>query len=232
MRFLTINIQHGGGGRRARLIDFIGRQSADVLVLTEYRLNIAGNLIRSSLAERGYFYQAASSLDSTQNSVCIVSRLPFNVIGFDSGLGADSHRILAVQFESLSVVGVYFPQKEAKRPVFDSLKNKLLPKIGDLGLVLGDFNTGRPYEDENGETFHCADCFEALLSAGLIDSWRSRNPMVREFTWYSRAKNGFRIDHALSTPAFNANIQQVEYLHESRELRITDHSALLLCSDG
>lgn len=232
MRVLTINLQHGGGTRGQRLANFITDQLADVAVLTEYRANATGRQIRSELAERGYKYQTTHAPDEKQNSVCILSRLPFERLDIDNSREPESHRMVAIKLPSLNLAGVYFPQNEAKRPVFERLKSQFLPRLGVFGVVLGDFNTGRPFEDEAGKTFHCADCFDDLLSAGLVDSWRSRNAVAREFTWYSRSNNGFRIDHALSTPAFDQSIKFVQYLHEARTSRITDHSALLLHSDG
>ena len=232
MRLLTLNIHHGGGTRGDRLVDFLLKQAADTIVLTEYRANTTGERVKSRLSAHGYRHQAASSTAPKQNGLCILSRLPFAKVEIDCDTGADRHRLLALRFEGLLVGGVYLPQKKAKRAVFETLRRNLLPQLGKLGVVLGDFNTGRPFEDEAGKTFYSADCFDELLSAGLVDSWRSRNPTDREFSWYSRSNNGFRIDHALSTPGFDASIQSIQYIHESRTSGITDHSALLLHSDA
>lgn len=231
MRLLTINIQHGGGLRAARIASFIVEQSADVVVLTEYRRNESGQKIVASLNEHGYNFQTAASHDAKQNSVCILSRTPFRAL--DLGWAdADSHRLLAAQFTTVTIAGVYFPLNEAKRLVFERLKSHLLPQLGSRGVVLGDFNTGKPFEDEASSTFLCADCFDDLLSAGLVDSWRRRNPNAKEFSWYSRANNGFRIDHALCTPDFDKTIREVRYIHEPRISRMTDHSALLVQCDA
>lgn len=144
----------------------------------------------------------------------------------------DAHRVLIARFEGFDLVGVYFPQNEAKRPVFEYLRRIVLPGIGADGIVIGDFNTGKPFEDEAGNTFSCADCFDDLLESGLVDSWRIRNREVREFTWFSHAGNGFRVDHALSTPSFDSRIQSLAYLHQCREVGTTDHSALLVEYDA
>ena len=62
-----------------------------------------------------------------------------------------------------------------------------------------------------------------------MDAWRTRNPEVREFTWYSRGyNNGFRLDHALVSPSFNGRITDVFYSHKEREDKVTDHSLMVV----
>jgi exonuclease III len=228
MRLLTLNIQHGGGARVGRLTEFIASQSPDTVILTEYRENDRGKSIRRDLLSQGYAWQAASSVDPKANCVYIASKQQFGTTTPDHDPAMESHRVLVAHFAGFDVVGVYFPQAEAKRQVFDHLRARVLPKIGEAGVLIGDFNTGKPFEDEVGNTFACAECFSDLLSSGLIDSWRKRNAETREFSWFSKAGHGFRVDHALCTPAFDSSIRSIGYLHQCREDGISDHSALLV----
>lgn len=231
MRLLTLNIRHGGGTRQRELTAFLAATEADVVVLTEYRANDVGLALRTAMREQGLQFQEASCNDPKVNSVCVASRRPFRVLNVPAGVDDELHRVLAIDLNGVRVAGVYFPQNEAKRAVFRRLKRHLLPMLG-RGVILGDVNTGRPFEDEEGKTFFCVDCFDDLLSAGLVDSWRVRNSEVKEFSWYSRAGNGFRIDHALSTPDFDISIRSIAYIHESRLSGATDHSALLVQCDS
>ncbi len=197
-----------------------------MIVLTEFRQNANGARLKSHLSARGFRWQACNSIIPSQNSVFIAAKIPFTTNNNIPALEPHSHRILFAQFQQFNLVGVYFPQNEAKRPVFEFLAKQIIPRLGEYGLIIGDFNTGLPYIDEIGSTFACVDCFEELLSSGLIDSWRSRNPNAREFSWLSTAKNGFRIDHALATPALDHRIKLPRYIHNTRQDRTTDHSAL------
>ncbi len=228
MRLITMNIRHGGGRRIPRIMRFIASLSPDTVVLTEYRANDKGISMGEGLRAQGYPWQAASSVEAKQNSVYIASKHPFVVAASDATPKFESHRVLHAQFAGFDIVGVYFPQKEAKRPVFNHLRTNLLPRIGAAGVMIGDFNTGKPFEDEAGKTFSCADCFCELLASGLIDSWRKRNARAREFTWFSHVGNGFRVDHALCTQGFDSRIQSIDYLHDCRQRGMTDHSALLV----
>ena len=60
--------------------------------------------------------------------------------------------------------------------------------------------------------------------------FRSRHlhPHDREFTWYSHAGSGFRIDHAYLSPALLARLAAARYSHAERELRVSDHSVLVV----
>jgi exonuclease III len=98
--------------------------------------------------------------------------------------------------------------------------------------LLGDLNTGRNDVDREGGTpFACVEQFDALQTrAGLVDLWRAQHgDTARDWTWRS-PKNGFRIDHAFGNAAFRERFQGIRcrYDHEPREMKITDHSALVL----
>jgi exodeoxyribonuclease III len=228
MRIVTLNIRHGGGARSGEILSFVTKLNSDVVLFTEFRENNTGTLLKSQVFDAGYKWQSSNSPDPKTNGVFIGSRLPFVIDSTDEGLDLHAHRLLFARFDDLNLVGVYFPQNEAKRSVFARLSTHIVPKLGDLGVVIGDFNTGAPYLDEAGKTFACSECFSALLNDGLIDSWRSRNPAGKEFSWLSAKRNGFRVDHVLCTPNLDKGISTVRYLHETRELKISDHSALLV----
>jgi len=228
MLLLTMNIRHGVGPRVARTVNFIEELRPAVAVLTEYRANSRGADLRAGLHQIGYTHQLAACAEPGKNSVLIASDRAFHAIDLPEVGDSLSHRLLLAQFAGVALAGVYFPQGEAKRPLFKILDGLIVPRLEPLGLILGDFNTGKHYEDEDGRTFACADCFTALLQGGLIDSWRRRNASAREFSWYSSKARGFRVDHALCTPELDSRIRSVRYIHSCREASITDHSALLV----
>ena len=227
MRLLTLNIRHGGGKRVDSIVNFLSRFSADVIVLTEYKENSNAPTFKTRLFELGYKWQASSSIVPKENSVFLASRSPFISNSQYGALGSHAHRLLSARFPRFNLIGVYFPQNEAKRPVFDFLQNQWPGLLGESGLVIGDFNTGKPNLDEAGNTFACADCFSALGESGLVDSWRSRNPEAREFSWVSAAKNGFRIDHIFCTALLDKQVTRIDYSHGPREEKATDHSAMI-----
>ena len=96
-------------------------------------------------------------------------------------------------------------------------------------MLVGDLNTGRHLMDEAGSSFFCADAFETLTSGGWVDAWRRQHgDDAREFSWYSTAGNGFRIDHCLVSPGLVDRVGDVRYLHGVREEKVSDHSMLVV----
>jgi len=180
------------------------------LVPTQYQSLLALDL--------GYKNQLAGSTQPYENSVLIASKSIFEVIDH-------SRRISSVRFEDFVLFGVYFPQGEERHPIYHQLK-KEVKEAGESCLAIGDFNTGLHYLDEAGASFICADSFESLKDDGLVDSWRSRNPTAKEFSWYSSQGNGFRIDHAFCSPLMDQKVSNIRYIHSPRELKITDHRSL------
>lgn len=232
MKIITLNIQHGGGKRISKIADYLRSLDVDMIVLTEFRENANAQLLRSSLATAGFAYFAAASIAPKENSVCIFSKHPFVPRTYPALSKDDGHRLLSAHFEKLAIFGVYFPLHQKKLSLFQFLINGDYKPVESAHIFLGDFNTGLYKLDESGSTFYCTEQFAALPESGLIDSWRSRNPEGREFSWYSNAGNGFRLDHVFSSPDANSKIQNVYYDHLPRESRITDHSALLVEYDG
>ncbi len=227
MKILSLNIRHGGGTRILPIARYICAWHPDVVVLSEFRENKNAKLLREHLNQEGLSFFAAASVAHNQNSVCIVSRTSFVASTYPELGPEHGHRVISAHFTNLSLYGVYFPQQRAKSAVFEFLLQG--PPSGDpTALFIGDFNTGRHYVDEVGATFHCSQLFEALSCEPYIDCWRSRNPDIKEFTWYSSAGNGFRIDHAFATIEINRRISSIRYDQTPLTSSITDHAALLV----
>ena len=228
MKIVTLNIRHGGGRRIPGILDYLRSLDADALVLTEFRENSNAPALRTGLAEAGLVHFAGASVDSAENSVCIISRLPFAPRTYPKLETVDRHRLLTALFDDLAIHGVYFSQNRAKAGLLRFLASREHELTEDRQIIIGDFNTGLHHMDEAGATFHCTGEFMALSTSGLVDSWRSRNPDVREHSWFSSYGNGFRIDHVFATTSADASIQAITYDHVPRETGITDHSAMVV----
>ncbi len=228
MKLVTLNIQHGGGNRISAILEYLQSQNADVIVLTEFRANRNAKILRSHLFKLGFLYFAAASINPKENSVCIFSRQAFVPRTYSSLPVQDRHRLISAHFDSLAIYGVYFPQKKAKASLFQFLSTGKHQPFESAHFITGDFNTGNHFQDEEGRTFHCSENFKQLSESGLIDSWRSRNQNIKEFSWYSSHGNGFRIDHIFSNPEADNVIQDIYYDHATRESKTSDHSALIV----
>jgi exonuclease III len=205
-----------------------------LLVLTEYRDNAAGAILRAELGALGW-QTARASKGPAYNGVLIASRIPFDSTRITPPEAATGELLHATLSDSTNLVGAYFPGNMAKRPFFARCRTAALASGSGPFLLIGDLNTGCNVRDvEPGASkFFCSDDFTTLeTDVGLNDLWRrTRGCDAREWTWLSRVGNGYRLDHAFANAAYLARHSPVTatYLHDTREKQLSDHSALLVC---
>jgi exodeoxyribonuclease-3 len=228
---VALNILHGGGKRTSALIEWLQEQSADIVVLSEWRNNPNGLAIEAALKSGGY--HVLSQDRTVSNGVLIAARESFDAVAVtppDAPVGV----LLKARWKGgLTVIGAYFPLEiRAKRRFFGVCTEHAMQHSNAPFLLVGDLNTGCNDADlEPGVTpFPCADAFVGLTESGLIDQWRRQHGLTeRQYTWRSR-QNGFRIDHAFGNDAFVSRYEplQCDYDHSTRETKLSDHSALVL----
>lgn len=228
MKIITLNIQHGGGKRLHGILGFLESQDADTIVLTEFRENANARVLRAELKDMAFCHFASASKAPKNNSVRIFSKHLFQLEQRSALTPEDHHRFISARFEGHDIQGVYFAQKEQKRSLFHFLQSLARQHDSHPRFVVGDFNTGLPFQDETGSTFSCVDEFGALARSGLVDPWRTRHPKASELSWYSNAGSGFCIDHVFANNKGNELVSRVYYDHTPRREHISDHSALVV----
>lgn len=234
MKILSWNILHGGGSRVIDLLEGINSHDPDVVCLQEFRHGKSRDPLCKGLKDAGLRHQFVPTVENNRrNTMAVFSRYDFNgTVAFEGE--EHSARLITMHFNdgpvpALRIIGASFPHKKAQLPVFDHLLSLPADYLATPSLIIGDFNCGIPFEDSETRTFYATHQFQALLRKGWIDSWRSRNKRAREFTWFSTQKgNGFRYDHALSSPEFDRQITRIDYDHRLREAGASDHSALIV----
>lgn len=227
MRIVSWNAQHGGGRRAARFAETLADFDADAVVITEFRNNSSGKKIIDILQASGIANFSGNNTPAKANTVVIGAKSNFEYANLDKLRGED-HRCVRAQIGSLDLFGLYFPQRHEKVPVFEALCALESSVLESDSLLIGDFNTGRHLLDEVGSTFYGSEYFDRLEGLGWVDAWRSRNPTKSEFSWFSNAGNGFRIDHAFASKSLNSKIRRIIYDHSVREAGTSDHSALVI----
>jgi len=251
MRIVSWNILQGGGRRTADVVKTLSGLDADVVALQEFRHGQTKPALFAGFNDMGYEHllfpdpatPETGSTESTHtlNSVGLVGRyplegntlLPKGSTSVPATLALQARiTIIDADVPDIDIIVVHLPHKQKQPPYFETLLNLPATLRSEHTLIIGDFNCGIPFEDSETKTFSATRQFQALLSQGWIDAWRSRNPHARQFTWVSSRKgNGFRYDHALVSPALNERINTIEYMHSPREQGISDHSILVMDID-
>lgn len=204
--------------------------NADIVALQEFRPGKHGDTLMAGLKKLGLVHQFAADAEAGQNTLFIASSSPFDAGDFVEDRTGLCHMIEA-SFDTLdlSLINLHFPQKGAQKPLFDLLEADTPSLLSGPVLMVGDMNCGIPFEDSDSKTFQNTKRFQHLKEMGWIDSWRSRNPEEKEFTWVSvRTGNRFRYDHVFASPEMNGRISDVRYDHSVRTKKTSDHSAILV----
>ncbi len=236
MRVVTWNIRHGGS--QARLGGIVGTlvgHQADVIVLTEYQTT-CGEAIRSGLLQEGWPYQVSSEPPPKTNGVLVAARIPIEVQPRQANMPIP-HRWVEVCLpdQNLRLVGLHTPtsaDKQGKKDFWTFVVEFSAARVNDRCVLIGDFNTGLPLDAE-GEPFIYGEYMEALTKLGWVDAWRqTHGPEKREFTWYSSAGNGFRLDYAFLSRGLARHLWDAFHSHPEREQGVSDHSALVIELDS
>jgi len=228
LRILAWNIRHGGGRRIGKILDRIAAHAPDIAVISEYRCDEAGSALVAGLANLGLGECRFLPAPPRSNGVLIASRMAASEAGSLAPQLDKPHALLTAEVAGIDLTGVYMPVGDAKTPYWEALVAAAPDRRGGEALFVGDFNTGRHYEDESGATLISAPFMDRMETLGFTDVWRRRNPDAREFTWISNHGNGFRFDHAFASAALAERIVDVRYVHDDRAQGLSDHSALIL----
>jgi len=179
---------------------------------------------------KGWHAEWAAAKRPGYSGVGLYSRRKPDAI--DSALGTprfdEEGRVQIARFGRLVVANIYFPNGNGTdrdnsrvpyklafyRTLFERLER--LRRGGYRVLVMGDFNTAhreidlaRPKDNQKTSGFLPVEreAFDALISAGWIDTFRARNAEPGHYSWWSqrgdcRRRNvGWRIDYVLASPA-------------------------------
>ena len=222
MKVLAWNIQHGGGMRVPRIAEAIASHAPDIVVLSEFRA-AAGVELRGLLRAAGYPHLIAPDLRSKQNGVAIASRWPFAQAKETRPSAVPANRWVeaSVPDADLTVAAFYGPLENHRYDAWwRGVRVAVKRRIQRPFLLAGDFNTGMSVVDAPRDPFYCANHFMALQRLGMTDVWRTRNADVREYSWYSRRAgkdvNGFRLDHALMSPALTRRLRSAVLARRTR----------------
>lgn len=237
MRIATQNLNWGGEPaapgcngepRLNRLAPMLASLDADLLALTEFKQGSLGDELKGRLAEGGYpFFLSRSQGEPFILGSAIASRKPVDRVELPIPPITDPWRSIGACAEGIEIFVFYFPLREAKAAYWDwVLANGAALRERDV-ILIGDFNTGKFRIDEAGETFDCQEKIAALEDLGFVDTWRSAYPRGRDYTWYSSAGNGFRLDYIWCSTSVAKRLERVWHDHESRLTWASDHSAVV-----
>ena len=242
--------------RLPQLVDWLGQQQPDVLVLQETKLT-DDKFPHADITAAGW--HSVWFGQKTYNGVALLSRsVPQDVVRNIPGFDDPQARVIAATVDGVRVVGAYFPNGQAPgsdkfaykmgwlQALHDWLRAELAshPQL----VLMGDFNIAPDDRDVFDPVawagqIHCTPeeraHFQALCALGLVDAFRLFDQPPRTWSWWDyrnlafRKNQGLRIDHILVSQALQPRVTActVDKLPRKNE-RPSDHAPVLATLAG
>ena len=138
----------------------------------------------------------------------------------------------------VGVMGLYVPSRDSsaeKQFVIDYLN--YLKQLGGKKeipyVICGDLNVLEEKHVPHYRNFLKweYDFYGRFSHFGYTDAFRLLHPTENEYSWVGRTNDGYRYDHCFVSKEISKRVVKCCYIHETRKIPITDHSALTLTLD-
>ncbi len=242
LSLLTFNIGNPSPERAQRQLAWLASRDEHVLVLTETKASAGCQLLAEAFTTAGYAVSCPQPAAGEYGAM-IVSRVAATPDQFGDRVGYLPARATAVILPApgrpLRVIGLYVPSRDAslektqrKRKWLAACDAALTSVTDEMpAIVLGDLNILEPGHQPRYPFFAPFeyDFYRAMASThGLADAFRQLHPHDAEYSWVGRTGDGYRYDHAFCSDSIRDQITSCGYLHQPRQEKLSDHSALAI----
>lgn len=238
--------------RLPQVVDWLGQQQPDVLVLQETKLT-DDKFPHADITAAGW--HSVWFGQKTYNGVALLARsAPQDVVRNIPGFDDPQARVIAATVDGVRVVGAYFPNGQApdsdkfiyKMAWLQALQDWLRAELATHPqlVLMGDFNIAPDDRDVFDPVawagqIHCTPeeraHFQALCGLGLVDAFRLFDQPPRTWSWWDyrnlafRKNQGLRIDHILVGQALQPRVTacSIDKLPRKNE-RPSDHAPVLV----
>ncbi len=230
---LTLNVANPSAARAERQLEWLSNRSEQVLVLTEIGPSGGSRLLLDRLVSAGWDVRAGS-LEGGERGVAIAARLQAapregDIIDFLPS------RAESMTLEPLDVVGLYVPSRdesidktERKRSFCAALSDYLVDRPSRDAVIVGDLNVLEPVHRPHHGVFRDWEyrLYDEFVVRGFVDAYRLKHPNEMDHSWIDYENRGYRFDHAFVSASLSDRVLRCDYVHDSRERELSDHSAL------
>ena len=247
---LTYNVNGVRAALRKGFAEWIKSVNPDIICLQEIKADITQ--FDSSIFENlGYFVYCYSAIKKGYSGVAILTKKDPKHVEYGCGISNidDEGRIIRADFDSYSVMSVYFPSgssgglRQSFKMYFldrftryiheikQSIPNLIL--CGDYNICHESIDIHNPTANKNSSGFlpEEREWMSKFLQSGFIDAFREFNKAPHNYTWWSyransRIKNlGWRIDYNIVSNSLLSRLVRSQILSEAKH---SDHCPVLL----
>ena len=239
LRGITLNIGAAAAPRATAILEWLGHRDDHVVVLTETSCGAGTTILATGLNQRGY--QIVATPPSNDRGVLIATKIPVRrriCHKLEVTLPWRAAGVLLNSSPQLVVVGVYVPSRDRspakiarKEKFIGSFVNALagLPAgLREHLLVAGDYNvvSRRHVPARRGYFSYEYAMHDALEDLGLAAAHELQDNEVHPYSWIGHTGDGYLYDYIHIGGALQSRIDGCEYLHTTRENRLSDHAAV------
>jgi exodeoxyribonuclease-3 len=238
---MTLNMQAAALPRAQQLLSWLDARRDHVVILTETSAGPGTAHLLQQCRAAGLSVAHTPAVDGDRGCA-IVSRLPATPRpDLLPGVSLPG-RAVAITVDTdpaVTVLGLYVPSsdrapaKVAKKRAFlasllDALQ-RLPARQRERLIVGGDYNVvSRDHQPHyRGFLPFEYDFLDALDQLGLTDAHQRLHPGVQAHSWIGRGGNGYRFDYLHTGAALTRHLTSCDYLHQPRELGLSDHAAVI-----
>jgi exodeoxyribonuclease-3 len=236
---LTLNVCSPSVARAERQLEWLAGRSEHLFVLTEVSTGPGSGLLAERLRSAGWEVRAPAPSPG-ERGVMIASRVALEP---EAGppLTYLRERVESISIGELELIGVYAPSRDDSAEKVARKRRFLAELLTAIGfrepsatVVIGDLNIverGRRASERVFQEWEY-ELYEELPRIGWLDAYRALHPDRVELSWSDAEGHGFRFDHTFITSDLRERLGRCEYVHETRESELSDHSAMLLELEG
>lgn len=235
------NIANPSAERAGKQAEWLRKRSEDVLVLTEAKRSEGCIFLEHYFQAYGYNVVFPRP-EGKEFGVIIVSKHPLTPSNFSAYVNYLQARAASIKLNlpsgKLEIIAVYVPSRDSssekvdkKKRFLESLTNALqtAPQVS-MRLFCGDLNVLEPNHIPHYPFFEEweYDFYRNITGKyQLKDAFRHLHPSIQEYSWVGRTGDGYRYDHCFVSENFLPLLKKCYYLNEPREIKLSDHSALI-----
>lgn len=253
IRILSLNIGNPSLERAREICMWLEKREEDLFVLTETKESKGCTYIRNfflhnicNISGTKIPFKCSVEAPVSQTGdlgVMIISKFPiqanFRLFPANSiYYSRQTETMIRIGKREIHVIGLYVPSRDRSETKIQRKKvyiEKIQTYIEETNktntIVMGDFNIL-----ERNHVPHYPNYFEweynfydSFTKMGYIDAYRHCHINKQEYSWVGRTNNGYRYDHCFVSNDLKRRILECEYIHDTRNARLSDHSAISAC---
>jgi len=241
IKILNWNVRNPSFKRALDQSEWLKDKDFNILILTEVKYSEGGIFLKDRLESFGFEVLFSEPKEEDLAALLAIRGFEFKRSNFK--VNFLPHRVVSVILKTkigkIELIGAYVPsrgfdiqkRREKKKLFVDSFLEALkTTPLQPYCTLCGDLNVLEPDHIPHYSEFEDWEYnfYWIMKEYQLKDAFRYLHPKIQEHSWFGKSGNGYRYDHCFISENLKKFVKECGYLHEPREIELSDHSAMLL----